>query len=101
MRGEWILHSASPRRSAFKTLSPDTCGRVSARVRERACWGARGAKHLAVITENRSMDHGAEIPSWVALLERRDGLIGQLRHGVPAGWPEAVGHFVAGLKAEE
>ena len=47
------------------------------------------------------MDHGAEIPAWVALLERRDGLIGQLRHDVPAGWPEAVGHFVAGLKAEE
>jgi len=47
------------------------------------------------------MDHGAEIPSWVALLERRDGLIAQLRHDVPAGWPEAVGHFVSELKAEQ
>jgi AraC-like DNA-binding protein len=47
------------------------------------------------------MDHGAEIPSWVALLERRDGLIMQLRHDVPAGWPETVRHFVSELKAEQ
>jgi AraC-like DNA-binding protein len=47
------------------------------------------------------MDHGAHIPSWVALLERRDGLITQLRHDVPARWPETVRHFVSELKAEQ
>jgi AraC-like DNA-binding protein len=47
------------------------------------------------------MDDGAHIPSWVALLERRDGLITQLRHDVPARWPETVRHFVSELKAEQ
>src|SRR6478735_5119170 len=48
----------------------------------------------------RSMDHEAHIPPWIGLLERRDGLITQLRHGVPAVWPTAIGQFLAELKAQ-
>jgi AraC-like DNA-binding protein len=48
-----------------------------------------------------SIDHMGSSTSWIALLEMRDRLIAQLRHGVPAVWPTAIGQFLDHVKAVE
>jgi AraC-like DNA-binding protein len=47
------------------------------------------------------MDHDAVATSWLGLLEKRDGLIAELRHDVPAVWPAAIGTFLNDVKAAE
>lgn len=40
------------------------------------------------------MDHEVNTTSWIALLEKRDRLIANLRHDLPDGWPRLVATFL-------